>query len=405
MARGSELHAWLSRCAPGSHQRLHECAPYRHLLHYAQNELGVVCIEFSHSDEKNFFERAVPVFAIPAHKPGAHFPFNLLHDLRHYAAGDFVPYCFAEDGSLLPLSKEEYTAITCLDESDATWFSDVFIPNRLGHGFVEEMLGCICGAHAFEELGITDEAQVRQAMRSIEFEGIVPAGILRHERFRGEVRELLVNRYLRYHVLDRRQGRARYEAWMRQPATALTWLRFCNVFNDPKAYEANQQASLERILEYREAFNPLRALIARTLNFHLRVTALSLAFAREVLLQDGAALLGGEELGALVAKLARDVDALHDRFIQLKAMSQRVQGCEPTAENLQGLRMAREFQRDAAGLREDLRRLHADARMPARLQAMHARVLSFYDAEHVDMSGVEEDIEACLARSRALAGL
>ncbi len=282
--QGSHIQKWLAKNALEIDVNLHESAHYRRLKGYCENELGLVGIEFSHNSEKGFFDPLIPLFAIPHPKDANKLPFYLLHDMRHYTLGDFVPYKITNKGTLTSIDLQIYQRAKCGNECEAVYFSDVLMPEHFGVNRAEKLFGGNSVAGAMNALEITQE-EARNAIISIEREGIIPKKIINHKNFE-KYRDVFIGRLLRFHVLDREKTKRDYEEWMKHPEVGKTALQFCNAYNNVEEYESTFSKTLDQLLSYSEGTNPLKAEISRTINMDIRITALNLAYMKEYLLEN-----------------------------------------------------------------------------------------------------------------------
>ncbi len=282
--QGSYIQKWIARNALSVDVDLHESTYYRRLKGYCENELGLVGVNFSHDSEKGFFDPLIPLFAIPHPKDANKLPFYLLHDMRHYTLGDFVPYKITEEGTLTSIDLQTYQRAKCGNECEAVYFSDVIMPELFGIDRAEKIFGGNSVAGAMLSLGIHTE-EAREAIVKIEREGIIPKKIINHQNFE-KYRDVFIGRLLRFHVLDREKTKKDYEEWIKHPEVGKVALQFCNAYNNLQEYESTFSKTLDHLLHYSEGTNPLKAEIARTINVDIRITALNLAYVKEYLLEN-----------------------------------------------------------------------------------------------------------------------
>ena len=397
---GSPVHNWLATNVGPLHNSLSRTPFYRRLLYYAENELGLVAMNLSHPEESGFFSRAVPVFAIPAHKSNEYVPLNLLHDLRHYTQGDMVPWRKGPSGKMELMPFADFHRGVDGDEAEATAFSDIVMPHKAGMKVVDDVVGGTSTARAFHELGFGEEA-ARKALIKIEFDGEIPREILTHPRFE-QYKSLLVGRYLKYHILDQRHSRASYDTWKKHPLVASVFLRFTRTFDDVEKYESHRKDSLDAVLGYAEGMNPLRAFTARTMNFDLRVTALSLAYLSEKVSQHA-----GPGHTAVVAALARGIDELHAELGRLQRLNHGITDSEASPTNLDAFAATIAAKSVATRWRARHGRLIESAKLLSETDrvALKGRELPFFDRIVVDESGVDEELAALLQKSYRRHGL
>ncbi|MBK6690023.1 MAG: hypothetical protein IPG45_36490 [Deltaproteobacteria bacterium] len=389
---GLELQRWLSDQVRDTDNRLSRIPDYRKLKNFAINELGAVAIHPEHPSEKGFFSSLLPVFAVPTPDDPTKLPFYLAHDFWHYTLSEYLPFELAPDGELRWRPIEDYLQANCAAECNAVWYSDVVLPRRYGHQATEETFGGISVGRAFELVGC-DEQQARQAIESIELLGVIPERILRHPEFEG-LRGIFVDRLLKYHVMDALQTRVLYRTWQENPELAKVAARFGEHHADLTAYQRQFTENLERILNYAEGANPLKAQLTKVMSFDLRTTALRLAYVKQLV----SAHQGDGHQGVL-DQLDRAIDGLHRAWQTLRPLAAGVRDAEPSPENLRALEVLRSIQ---AGPLAQAEALYGDVAKsavwlaPEQRQKLEGRLLPHFESLTLDPQQVREGLAKAL---------
>ena len=346
-AEGRELHA-----------KLYGNKVYRGLLQYGQSKLGIVPKEFQHHEEQIFFDAGLAVFAMPDAKNGASFIIQLLHDLRHYAIGSMIPFFCDKNrqiiqdtnGQVKAQSQAEYDAAYRENEAEAGFFSHYDLPRLIGLEDSDIVLGFQPLSTVFDKLGIKDREQARLAFRTIEFDRIIPKEILtapayQQPEIRGAILQLLkLARIFDCHMEEL------YPRWLKYPKVAQTALDFSETIVTSLADHLNSfQSSLNQTLENPEGFNPFKTHVSQFINVEIRMRALRLAYAHELLREE---LVNEQDATETINSTMAQIDlqltnllANYNKFITAR---DNCKSLDYTVENLVTLRMLNRFTKDQA---------------------------------------------------------
>ncbi len=319
---------------------LSEIAAYRQLRSIVTNEVGGLITALSHPEERIFFSPSVAVLLPHDYSHAGRANFFAAHDWRHWQEGELIPYRLTQDGSLAlrddeleVLPFEDYLSGMMALEDSAGFFSDVELPGKFGHSRSREVFNGMSVAEAFEILDIGDPAHARQVYTSIQSKGIIPKEILQHSRYE-DVREVLIDRLLKYHVLFREHIKIMYQNWVDHPEMARLALLFGQrTFSDPKEVAGRSEAARQEVRAYREGFNPIKAHLARIGFQEISVIAFQVGHYLEQLRTKPEA--AAQEASRRGVEILRGLKHTQE---QLSRVHGAIRNIDPSHDNLQAMR-------------------------------------------------------------------
>ncbi len=277
----------------------------KQLLTMGQSDVFHRLLELAFNDGVGFkdsdvdFYSEVPEYALNHELP----PFGrfmlLLHDWFHSRVGSFIPQG-ASESAASTVSLEDYTASVLLDESEAVFFSDVFLAQRYGYdAWRAENHGEPSLGEALEISGLNSPEEKKAAVREIICNGKVPSALLQSQRW-AEFRDTVL--YFRaYHDRDVLNATRSFEFWNSHPETARAVTEFnphCSASVEEHRRSLEDTISLIGATRDR-GINPIKNRINSVRNTELLKSAVRVGF----LLDTVTELVAKEELMVLREKL------------------------------------------------------------------------------------------------------
>ena len=255
---------------------------YRRLVSYIEQELWWFLWErnwlLSESD-KHFFSAMLPIFAVPSEELASKYINYITHDQWHYLQWDIIPY-YPETNTRM--DKDEYVKYMSWTEANAVFDSDYLYPMQMWLERFESLIWWESVATTFHKLWIYSDDEVRKTIVMIERDWIIPDHILQHPEY-NNVRNNIVDRILRFHVMDKIQAELQYDKWVQAPYIARIALQFCNTTNSIAAFNTRMEEYHLLIQNYDEWVNTLKAYVARIIVKHISLPALHIWTAMQMM--------------------------------------------------------------------------------------------------------------------------
>lgn len=261
-------------------------------------------------------------------------PFYLLHDFNHYAMGEYIPFRKNAEGNREMISEEEYIAAMSWTECKAVHYSDYMIPVRFGVDKAEAIFGGKSVARALIDLGIGED-KAYDVIVSIERDGIIPDKILQHPKYE-EHKDVIVDRLLRFYVMDREQSKGQYNNWKRYPEVARIALRFCKTYNTIDEFTNNFDVAMDEIQDYHEGVNTIKSMIMRTVNYRIRTLALKYGVFMSLANENGAD-------GIEISRAKQAVNTLEDIANKLTALNGTIENMDYSTHNIKVMRLHKHY--------------------------------------------------------------
>ncbi len=336
------------------HQKLYSVPIYRQLLQFGESELGIKPREFSHHEEQIFFDAGFAIFAMPETKNGAAFIIQLLHDLRHYAIGSMIPFfsdknkqiIYDANGQPKPQLESEYGEAYRENEAEAGFFSHYDLPRLIGLEDAKIVLGFQPLSKVFDDLGITDREEARQAFRMIEFDRLIPEKILSAPAYQNpEIRTAILQLLKLARIFDCHMEQL-YPHWLKYPKVAQAALDFSETIVTTLSDHLNSfRHSWDKTLENPEGFNPFKTHIAQFINTEIRMPALRLAYVHELLTEQSKHDESGDtKISDTLAQIDLQLANLLANYKKFITARNNCNSLDYTIENLATLRMLNRFQ-------------------------------------------------------------
>lgn len=332
----SGVQKWLDNVASEVDKKLSNSSYYRKLKSYGENELGVITMKLDHEDEAHFFSPMIPLFAMPTVQVNEKLPFYYAHDLFHYATQGFLPIIIGKEGKVELTSFEDYYKGTCGNECEAVWYSDVVIPKEFGINESESIFQGDSVAKVFEEMSISS-LESRDMIRSIELDGVIPNKIKEHPLFKRH-RGVLIDRILKYHIMDKDNARSMYKYFADHIDTILVMKDFCDIDYNIKSYEERYRNTYLEIYNYSEGVNPIKSFIARVLNQEVRLRALRLAYIKYE--------AGRIQNDSIITFANKHLDSLKVAYSKLSGFRDSLKDNDPSKVNAQICSYAKSLEKD-----------------------------------------------------------
>lgn len=395
----SRVQSWRAQSAREEDIILSRHPEHRKLGNYVENECGFAPLPQESRDGKwlDKFRAVFGFFPYKADEKSGKVIFSFDHDAIHEVMGDLSPLSLGADGKLLRDAQghsvtcewEAYRRAIAYTECLAVWYSDVVLPSKFGIAETETLTWRGKIARMFKEMGM-DLDEAREAILSIELEGIIPDKMLRSPQY-DEFRDVIVGKLLRFHVLDNLQTRIIYDNWIKHPRVAETALRFYKPQTDPQAYVAGALDAIREVGAYSEGLNRFQAEVSYAANIELRPLALKLAY----LIQE---LERGEKPGSnvLLNVAERHLSKLFAANDELSRCAAEIHTTEPSPENLAYFAALNKIKsgvlREAGSFVEDLAVNGDMFSTEVAEQLRSSRLPAFDDLTVHDSDGVDEQL-------------
>lgn len=336
----SPIQAYLSKHCQEVDAELSRFAEYRNAKIYLENERGLIFVPSTETGDVNVFRSAFARFDYDENEDQNKLPFSLDHDLRHWAAKDLCPYLIDKNRSILHdshgdplmLPRDQFRRALTVNECFVGWHSDVILPSQydlhkadLHKAKKITWRGKV--AQAFEVMGLSKQ-EALNAILSIEGNGIIPAKILKHARYQ-EFRDVIVDRYLRFHVLDQLQSDIIYNNWQKHAWVAQVMIRFCDVHTDVQDYYRGLRESMQMLKKYAEGRNRFKQEIALAKASGVQNSAIRIASLMEYMCEN-------RNVGYEKAYLECEkwLERLYEALLNLEDIHARIKNTELNDENI-----------------------------------------------------------------------
>ena len=236
----------------------------QNVIAYLLNEgRGITYTHSKYKKEKGLFDGGMPLSPIGA-KENIQERILGFHDCMHAILRD--PQVFQlpisvmvankdvtfseliQSQECIQLSEEKYTDALLERESDALWFSEVYVPSIYGFENYRSDLGKTSLGEVFIECGFDTLPKQRAAIRSMVMDGIISPELIKSPRY-NDIQWCVQEKLLGYFIRDKKKNcRLLYNARVREPVKSKIISLFYPL----------SSVTLEQVLQYSHAVNNLK---------------------------------------------------------------------------------------------------------------------------------------------------